>query len=246
MALKVYFLGTGDAFGSGGRLNTALALVNGERSFLLDCGASILPAAFKAGLDLTGVEAVGFTHAHGDHITGWPFLRLYYQFMKPRSSPITVIAPTGVAKTLEQLASMLYPELDSFEPGYDIMYHTVTGGSTLSVGDVELQAISVYHQKDHPSVGYRVTWGGRTMAFSGDATWSEGLINLADGVDLFVCECSDFEDGHPVHVSYRQIEANASRLNCKKLILTHCGLEVLARESELAWPIAKDGMVVEV
>ncbi|MFQ5893364.1 MAG: MBL fold metallo-hydrolase, partial [Nitrospinota bacterium] len=77
MELRVIFLGTGDAFGSGGRGQTAVAVVRRGQTILFDCGASLLPAAAHVGLDLTGLLAVGFTHAHGDHIVGWPFLRLF-------------------------------------------------------------------------------------------------------------------------------------------------------------------------
>lgn len=246
MALKVIFLGTGDAFGSGGRANTALAIVNGDRSLLLDCGASILPAANQNGFDLESLEAVSFTHAHGDHISGWPFLRLYFQFYKPRTAPLALIAPPGVDELLEKATSLFYPELESRKPGYEITVHPVSDGSVVEVGDAELEAVAVTHQEAYPSVGYRVRWAGRTVAFSGDAGWCDGLIKLAAGADLFICECSDYEDSFPLHVSYRQLEAHASELDFKKLILTHCGPEVLSRQGELAWPVAHDGLVVEV
>ncbi len=54
------------------------------------------------------------------------------------------------------------------------------------------------------------------------------------------------ENPLPVHLSYRQLEANAESLTCEQLILTHCGPEVLARQDELAWPVAYDGMVIEL
>jgi len=47
-------------------------------------------------------------------------------------------------------------------------------------------------------------------------------------------------------MSYRKIQENLSRLECKKLILTHMGEEVLARKKELAVQLAEDGMVIEI
>ncbi len=246
MGVAVIFLGTGDAFASGGRANTAVAVVNGGRTILMDCGASLLPAAHHAGLDVGTIEAVGFTHAHGDHISGWPFLRLYYQFYAPRTEPLVITGPPGVDRVIEELTTLLYPELDSRGPGYELVFHPVVDGSVVTLGDAELTAVAVTHQKDHPAVGYRLVWGGRTVAFSGDATWCEGLIRLAAEADLFICECSDYEDFIPVHVSYQQLVANAEKLTCRQMVLTHCGPEVLAREAELAWPIVSDGAVIEI
>ena len=49
-----------------------------------------------------------------------------------------------------------------------------------------------------------------------------------------------------MHVNYRTLQANLARLRCKKLILTHLGEEMLARQDQLAVPTAEDGMVIEI
>jgi ribonuclease BN (tRNA processing enzyme) len=156
------------------------------------------------------------------------------------------VGPPGLDSLIEQITGLLYPELDSRKPGYEITYHDVDDGSVVALGDAELTAVSVTHQQDHPSVGYRLKWGGKTVSFSGDASWCDGLLKLADGADLFICECCDFESSLPIHVSYSQIKAHADELRCEKLILTHCGPDVLARQEELDWPVAYDGMVLEL
>ena len=42
--MQLRFVGCGDAFGSGGRLNTCFHVSGREANFLIDCGASALPA----------------------------------------------------------------------------------------------------------------------------------------------------------------------------------------------------------
>ena len=181
MALKVILLGTGDAFGSGGRGHSAVAVVHRGRTILLDCGASLLPAAEQVDLDLSGLVAVGLTHAHGDHIAGWPFLRLFYQYSHPRSEPLTLVGPPGVDRVLEQLATLLYPELDTQGPGYEVVFHPVSDGSVVAVEDAELRAVTVIHQRDHPAVGYRLSWGGRTVAFRRHVERGPGRVGLRGG-----------------------------------------------------------------
>ena len=48
--MKVQFLGSGDAFGSGGRFQTCIRLESGASQILLDCGASSLIAMRRFGV----------------------------------------------------------------------------------------------------------------------------------------------------------------------------------------------------
>jgi len=72
----VQFVGSGDAFGSGGRFNTCFLVAGTKTRFLIDCGASTPVALKRAGIDLDGIDGVALTHLHGDHFGGLPFLLL--------------------------------------------------------------------------------------------------------------------------------------------------------------------------
>jgi ribonuclease BN (tRNA processing enzyme) len=47
--MKLYVLGCGDAFGSGGRNQSGYLIDAADRLFLLDCGPTSLPAMKKQG-----------------------------------------------------------------------------------------------------------------------------------------------------------------------------------------------------
>ena len=49
--MHLQFVGSGDAFGSGGRFNTCFHVVGEETNFLIDCGASSLIAMNRFGID---------------------------------------------------------------------------------------------------------------------------------------------------------------------------------------------------
>jgi len=72
------------------------------------------------------------------------------------------------------------------------------------------------------------------------------LHHAQPGVDLFICECSFFDEDTPNHMSYKTIVENLPRLGCKNLILTHMGKEMLTRRGEIKFTTAEDGMVVEI
>ncbi len=77
--MRVTTVGSGDAFGSGGRFQTCIALAAHSAdvpSVLLDCGATSLTALRQQQIDLNQIEAVLVTHLHGDHFGGLPFLVL--------------------------------------------------------------------------------------------------------------------------------------------------------------------------
>jgi ribonuclease BN (tRNA processing enzyme) len=91
-----------------------------------------------------------------------------------------------------------------------------------------------------------VTYQGKTILFSGDSPWTDQFVTHARGADLFICECSFFEREAPNHMNYRRLEENLPRLECKSIVLTHMGEEMLARTDEVALRLAYDGMVIEI
>ena len=64
--VSVQFLGTGDAFGSGGRLQTCFYVDAGAVRFLLDCGTSSLIALKRRELSTSQVDVILLTHLHAD------------------------------------------------------------------------------------------------------------------------------------------------------------------------------------
>jgi ribonuclease BN (tRNA processing enzyme) len=89
-----------------------------------------------------------------------------------------------------------------------------------------------------------VDYGGRIIAYSGDTEWAESLIEAARGADLFVCEAYTFDRRVKFHLDYKTIEAQAERLGARRIILTHMGRDMLAREADARSERAHDGLVV--
>ena len=89
-------------------------------------------------------------------------------------------------------------------------------------------------------------YGGKTIAYSGDTEWTDSLIEVARGSDLFVCECNYLDKQVPGHLDYRTLEAKRDMLECRRLILTHMSEDMLAHVGELGVEAAADGLLVEV
>ena len=88
--VRVTVLGSGDAFGSGGRLHSAYLVESTQRTFLLDCGPSVLQGMKRVARDPSKLDFVLLSHLHGDHFGGVPFLFMEYLYEQPRSRPLVV------------------------------------------------------------------------------------------------------------------------------------------------------------
>ena len=92
--MQLRFVGCGDALGSGGRSNTCFHVTGRGANFLIDCGASSLPALKRLGIARDDIDLILITHFHGDHFAGLPFLLLDAQFSR-RARPLVIAGPEG-------------------------------------------------------------------------------------------------------------------------------------------------------
>jgi ribonuclease BN (tRNA processing enzyme) len=106
--VDVRFVGTGDAFGSGGRWQTCIRVTSGDQALLVDCGATSLAALRAQGIDPQAVDVVAVTHLHGDHFGGLPFLILDGQFTR-RTAPLRIVGPPGTGVRLAATMEALFP-----------------------------------------------------------------------------------------------------------------------------------------
>ena len=100
--MQLRFVGCGDALGSGGRFNTCFHVTGASVNFLIDCGASSLPALKRLGIARDDIDLILITHFHGDHFGGLPFLLLDAQFTR-RSRPLVIAGPQGIEAKLANL-----------------------------------------------------------------------------------------------------------------------------------------------
>src|SRR3954451_18763896 len=107
--MRLTIVGSGDAFGSGGRFNTCFWLETAKATLMIDCGASS-PVALKArGLDHGQVDGIILSHLHGDHFGALPFLLLDAQLVMRRKRPLTIAGPPGSRVRIETAVEVFFP-----------------------------------------------------------------------------------------------------------------------------------------
>lgn len=243
--MQLRFVGCGDAFGSGGRQNTCFH-VTGERvNFLVDCGATSLPALKRLDIARDEIDLILITHFHGDHFGGLPFLLLDAQFTR-RSRPLVIAGPQGIETRLAQLMEALFEHSSKTKQKFELSVVTLEPGETRSFGAVDVTPYPVVHgESGGPFLAYRVEAEGRIIAYSADTEWTETLIPAARGADLFVAEAYTYDRVVKNHLSLKTLEAHLPRIRPKRLVLTHMSDDMLARLDTLDHMTASDGMVVE-
>jgi len=240
--VEIRFLGTGDAFGSGGRLHTSTLIRSDEGSLLVDCGPSALAALRKQGIEPEEVDAIALTHLHGDHFAGVPFLLMDAHFASRRARPLVIAGPAGVEDRIGRGLDVLFPGTGVLPFRFPLTYVEWTEREPVRAGPAEVTPFEVRHSTVMTCYGLRVELSGRLLAFSGDTEWTDALVALAADADLFVCECFGFDHAPPHHLDFQTLRRHRPALTCRRLLLTHMGDDMLRRASSLDVEAADDGL----
>ena len=245
--MQLTFIGSGDAFGSGGRFNTCLKLDTVDTSMLIDIGASAMLALIRAGTDRNNIATILITHFHGDHFAGLPFFLLDACFVAKRTEPLTISGPKGVETRCRAIMEAFYPGVLERHARFPITFVEVSPGLPVTLEALAVEAFPMVHDvAAGPCQGYRVRSAGKTLAFTGDTGWTEALVPLAANVDVLVSECCFVEHVLANHLCWRQLEDARSLLTCRRMIVTHMGPDMLAYGGPMFAAKAHDGMTVEV
>src|SRR4030088_2825585 len=199
--MRLRFVGCGDGLGSGGRFNTCFHITGERVNFLIDCGASSLPALKRLGIARDEIDLILITHFHGDHFAGLPFLLLDAQFAR-RTRPLVVAGPEGIEMRLRQVMEALFENSSQTKQRFDLSVVALNPLETRGFGAVNVTPFPVVHgDSGGPFLAYRVEAEGRTIAYSADTEWTETLVGAARGADLFIAEAYTYDKVVKNHLS---------------------------------------------
>jgi ribonuclease BN (tRNA processing enzyme) len=245
--MHVQIVGCGDAFGTGGRFHTCYHLRGRETNALLDCGASSLVALNRLGIDRNAIDVILLSHFHADHIGGVPFFMLEANYVLKRERPLLIAGPPGLRDRYAQWMELSFPGSTSMELRFPLTLQELTVGERATVGPLGVTPWHVVHDdRAGPCLGLRVEAEGKLIAFSGDTQWTDTLIEVGRGADLFICECYTREKPIATHMALATLERHLAQIRPKKLLLTHMSADMLARRNEVPYATAEDGMIVEL
>jgi ribonuclease BN (tRNA processing enzyme) len=164
--------------------------VDGEPPIFLDVGSGL--AQIEVHDDGPFQASALVTHLHLDHVQGLPYFPLVHR----AGTRFDVYGPRqGSGSLRDAFAGLIAPpyfplSLDEFVG--DLAFYEVCADD-LSIGSARIAVRPVPHVG--PTVGYRISWGGATVAYISDHqappgldTVDAGVLELCRDVDLLIHE----------------------------------------------------------
>ncbi|MDQ0340807.1 ribonuclease BN (tRNA processing enzyme) [Caldalkalibacillus uzonensis] len=246
MDFEVQFLGSGDAFSSGGKMHTCILVKTATRQFLIDCGASAMIGIKKYNVNPNDIDLILITHLHGDHFGGIPFFVLDAQLIHKRSKPLTIAGPPGIKKRIFQAMEVMFPGSSRIQQKFKIEIIEFEIEKTNVFSDVTVLPYLVKHPSGDPSLALKIQHLDKIIAYTGDTEWVDNLIPLSKNADLLIAECYFFDKKVKYHLDYQTLFSHLNEIEPKKLVLTHMSDDMLKRVGELESDFAEDGKIFKI
>ncbi|MFL5651162.1 MAG: MBL fold metallo-hydrolase [Chloroflexota bacterium] len=206
--------GTGGYPGAGGACSGYLIEHDGFR-LLVDPGYAIVPRLLGV-LPAEAIDAVLVSHGHPDHVADLnPLLRAraLRDDPAPRLPAYAVPDALDPVLALDQIRALPGTcDLREFLPGDD-----------LAIGPFEIQSRLLPHSI--PNAGFRISAGGHSITYTGDAAPSEALAELAASTSILLAEATYVDSVPSGNVGALNcaldVGRQADRAGAMHLILTH-------------------------
>ncbi len=202
--LHLALCGAGGPMPAPNASGACVAVIAGERLFIVDAGTDGLRNLGRMGIPAGDIEAVFLTHFHSDHIDGLGEMATIRWVAAANKEPLPVYGPAGVTTVVEGFNAVYSMDAvyrhahhgDTVAPrsghGMRAVEFATPAAEQLTTllddGDLKVEVLSVGHTPVEPAVGYRFSYKGRTLVISGDTVASDSVRKAAQGVDLLVHE----------------------------------------------------------
>jgi phosphoribosyl 1,2-cyclic phosphodiesterase len=172
--------------------NTACVVlgVDGQPPIILDLGTGLRAFGETQPVDGTFRASAFVTHLHWDHVQGLPFFPPIDRVGAELDVYGPVQAETSLGGAFGELMRPPYFPVRLEELRGRIRFHDQTDGD-LAIGDAKVTVRTIPHVG--PTLGYRVAWAGRTVAYISDHqapvtldSVADSALELADGADVLI------------------------------------------------------------
>ncbi len=257
--MKVLFLGTGTSTGvpvigctcavcqsnnpRNKRLRSSILLTTDKVKILVDSSTDLRQQALR--YHLTSIDAILYTHAHLDHVSGFDELRA---FCWERTDRLPLYAGTECLDQLKLMYGWAFATSNTYQ-GYirpDAKDHA---GKPFRIGDVDITPVLVKHASVE-CYGYIFRQGASSFAYLPDVkVLPEETMEQLKGLDAIAMDGLG-QQSHPTHLSQDENVELMQQLKPKHGYITHSGHRLDYEEIEAQIPAwmssAYDGLEIEL
>lgn len=229
---KLIVLGTGNAMATK-CFNTCFALKSGYEYLLVDTGGGngILSALEKAKIDPAKIHHLFLTHAHTDHILGFPWiLRRIGTLMKngEYKGELTVYGHDEVLSAAKTICELTVQEKFTDLFNSRIKLTEVKDGDSIDILGSHIEFFDILSTKAKQFGMTAALNSGKRLAFAGDEPCAPQCEKFAVDADWLFCEAFCLYDDRERFKPYEKHHSTAAdaaklaqRLNAKNLVAWH-------------------------
>jgi ribonuclease BN (tRNA processing enzyme) len=250
-------LGSGTSVPHPQRASAAFWLETDGGSMLLDCSADAMHRMAQENLDWPNLDAIWISHLHLDHCGGlasFLFAMKHSPQTQTRTKPLRIFSCRGVERLLKAIDESNDYGLWKQPFPLEIREFADSREEFSPFAGIGCETFKTPHTRE--SLAMRLANSeNKTVVYSADTGFSEDLATFGRGADLFILECSFYEE-KPVktHLELNEAMRIAQLAEPRKLLLTHLYPEWdaidLAVKARKLWPgetlAARDGLRIEI
>ena len=196
-------------------------IVRTDQTLLLDFGPRTLMNLMRTGVNRHRIEYILFSHYHSDHFADFiPFFfdAVFYSNYIGHRPDLTLIGPRGTTRLFRTLIATL----PGFKKARFKTRFREVSDRAFHIGKTSIVPRTVTHSPGLHCIGYRIEYGGRAIAYSGDAQYCRNLVPLCGDVDLAVLDCSfPANKPGPGHLHAGECGQVAAEAGVGRLVLSH-------------------------
>ena len=182
---------------------------------LVDPGYAIVPRLLEI-VPAEAIDAVLVSHGHPDHVADLnPLLRARLMGDDEAARLPAYALPDALTPVLA------LDQITALKGACDL--RVFEAGEAFSIGPFAIQSRQLPHSI--PNAGVRISAGGTSLTYTGDAGPTDDLVELAAGTDLLLAEATYAEDvpsgNAGVLNSALEVGRQAQRAGAARLMLTH-------------------------
>lgn len=240
--MNIVVLGSGTSVPHPRRASSAHWLETRRGSVLLDASAAAVHRMAQENLDWVNLDAVWISHFHLDHVGGLaPFLfgTKHAPQTKGRRKPLLIYGGRGLKGLVRA-----FDEANNYgllKQSFPIEIREVAPRAEFELlPGLCAKTFSTPHTRE--SLALHLTdEDGASLVYTSDTGYTDALAQFAEGVDLFLMECS-FRQAKPVETHLELVDAMrlARRAQPRRVLLSHLYPEWdgtdIAAEAKKFWP----------